>query len=116
MAVFGAPSASKDAMVVSRRQDNSNVIRWRQRDVGTGVVTPVDLSGWSVRVTLCSPRGDVWLEYPAAKDADGYLLVGPSKAQLAGPEWAGRSLGSYAVTASKGGLTTCLVDAELRII
>ena len=116
MAVYGAPSASKDAMVVSRRQDNSNVIRWRQRDLDTGVVTPVDLSGWNVRVTLYSPQGDVWLEYPAAKDADGYLSIGPSKAQLAGAEWAGRALGSYTVVASRGGLTTCLVDAELRII
>lgn len=116
MAVFGAPSASKEAMVVSRRQDNSNVIRWRQRDLDTGVVAPVDLSGWTVTVTLSSPRGEVWLTYHAAKDLDGYLAIGPSKAQLAEAVWAGRALGYYSVVASKGSLTTCLVDAELRII
>lgn len=116
MAVYGVFALSDKPMGVSRHQDNANVVEWVKKDLGTGVVTPVDLSGWNVRVTFYSPHGDVWLEYPAAKDANGFLAIGPTKAQLAGAEWAGRSLGSYTVVASKGGLTTCLVDAELRIV
>ena len=116
MAVFGVPAATRAAMVWSRAQDNQNVLRWTQKDLATGVEMPVDLSGYTITVTLMSPHGDVWLAYPAAKDLGGFLHVGPSRAQLAGVEWGGRALGRYTVVAIKNGLATCLADDDFRII
>ena len=78
MAVFGAPSASKDAMVVSRRQDNGNVIRWRRRDVNTSVVTPVDLSGWPKGCRMIARPASTVPAWPgsSSRDLEWWRTVG----------------------------------------
>lgn len=74
---------------------------WRRRTRGGGW-TPVDLTGWDVRMQLLSPRGDVWLDIPARQaGADGVARFEVAALDTAGDLWRGRRSGTWRVLAAQ---------------
>ncbi|GAB2457468.1 hypothetical protein [Xylanimonas ulmi] len=117
MSTFGRPAAAAVApLIVSRHQDNDIILRWRQRDPDTGVETPVDLTGWTVTVTLSSPQGQEWTSWRALTDVGGVVHIGPTVTLLSDPVWASRPTGTYRVVAVSGGRTVVLADDQIRIV
>ncbi|MDU2421308.1 MAG: hypothetical protein E7D48_04225 [Bifidobacterium scardovii] len=71
--------------------------RWRKRDLLTGEIAPVDLSGWSGRVELRSPDG-VELWYSRACDEmtdDGYAVANLPPSAFASDIWLQRRSGQW---------------------
>lgn len=116
MPVWDPSTASRCTAVTFRRgEDNTVGVPVVQVNVETGAESPADVTGWQITVELRSPTGDVWLSYPAMKDAGGLVYFGPSAAQLADEVWRGRPSGRCVVTAVHDNQTSILVDANFRI-
>lgn len=85
-------------------------VLWEE-DSGNGF-EPVDLSDWQVVFRIASPLGEIWAEIPAIGGTTGVASVEISKDTLAGPEWAARGSGQWALTAIKGDRVERLADGN----
>lgn len=85
-------------------------VLWEE-DAGTGFV-PVDLSGWTVTFRIASPLGEIWAEIPAIGGVSGIASAELSASTFAGPEWAARGSGQWAMTAVMGDRAERLADGN----
>lgn len=74
--------------------------RWRQKNMSTGEVTPVDLGSWSGVVELRSPDGsELWYSCACGEmTSDGYAIAGIPPSAFTDAVWASRRYGQWKVT------------------
>ena len=104
MAVFGRKVGRADLRLV--RGDSERVsVWWRQRNVLTGVVTPVDMSWWSGRLELRSPDGsELWYSQACGSmTSDGYAIADIPPSALSGDGWVQRRAGRWRIRATGPG-------------
>lgn len=98
MAVIGKKVGRLDIRLV--RGDTQRVGgRWRKKNLQTGEITPVDLTGWAGEIELRSPDGqDVWYTQACqTMTADGYAIADiPANAFTVDP-WNTRRTGQWKV-------------------
>ena len=106
MPVVGKKIVQLDIRLV--RGDSERVGgRWRQRDLDTGAVSPVDLHAWSGRLELWSPDGSErwWLGSCGEMTSDGYAVCDIPPSAFTDPIWSQRRAGEWkiVVTSPDGG-------------
>lgn len=111
--VLAQPVGRQDVLVRRGTTARWGVL-WEQ-DTGAGFA-PVNMLGWVGVLRLTSLNGDVWLEQEIAPTSDGYAIAELAPAVMAGPVWAGRRVGSWAITVtSPDGLVERLGEGTIRI-
>lgn len=111
MATVGRRVGRMDIRLV--RGDSETVgARWRRRDVTSGTVSPVDLTGWTGQFELRSPDGgESWYSLAcAAMTSDGYAQAFIPPSAFIGDVWAQRRQGQWRirVTSPDGGTVRTL--------
>lgn len=106
MSVVGKKIVQLDIRLV--RGDSERVGgRWRQRDLDTGAVSPVDLHAWSGRLEFWSPDGAEkwWLGYCDEMTSDGFAVCDIPPSAFGDPIWSQRRAGEWkiVVTSPDGG-------------
>ena len=99
MGVLGTKVARADIRLI--RGDSQRVgVRWRQRNVRTGQVAPVDLTGWGGTLELRSPDGrEIWYTQACATMTDdGYAICDIPAAAFTGDQWQARRTGQWKVS------------------
>ena len=92
------------------RGDSERVaVWWRQRNVLTGVVTPVDMSWWSGRLELRSPDGsELWYSQACGSmTSDGYAIADIPPSALSGDVWVQRRAGRWRIRATVRAAAWC---------
>lgn len=101
-------------VLIRRGVDARWGVLWEQ-DTGAGFA-PVDMLGWGGVLRLTSLNGDVWLEQAIAPTSDGHAIAELAPAATLDPVWAGRRIGSWAITVtSPDGLVERLGEGTIRI-
>lgn len=100
MPVYGKLVGRKDERFV--RGDTKRLGgHWSQRDVSTGVVTDVDLTGWSGVLELWSPDGRLWYQIACSEtSADGRAVAVIPPDAFTGVHWDRRRNGTWRVRVS----------------
>lgn len=98
MAVTGTKVGRLDIRLV--RGDTQRVGgRWRKRNLTTGEITPVDLTGGAGSIELRSPDGrELWFEHVCqTMTSDGYAICDIPANAFTSAEWAVRRTGQWKV-------------------
>lgn len=98
MAVTGKKIGRLDIRLV--RGDTQRVGgRWRKRNLVTGQITPVDLTGGAGSIELRSPDGrELWFEHVCqTMTSDGYAICDIPANAFTSAEWAVRRTGQWKV-------------------
>lgn len=118
--VLGRSALLKANLVVSQGADNLYQFRWSQKDAA-GIVTPVDLTGYTGRAQLRTKVGGaVWIELTTPDDillgADGSIAIMIGDEATSVEAWNAYKSGVWDIElSSPGGVVTRFAEGSVTV-